>query len=568
MTEKGIDLPGGRRRFLAALAAAGVLPRDGLRAALAVTGPQDGAPTQPGPPPGVDAAAIEGALRLLGLDFDAEEKKGLLSDLAGDVLTWRQAPQLPNELAPCLGAVQPAAPLGAQPRPATASRLAEAPAPDGELGDADLAYLPARSQARLIREGRVSSERLTRLAIARLKRFDESLHCCVTLLEERAIEQARRADADLKSKGPASPLHGVPWGVKDLFAVSGARTTWGAKPFADQIIDDTAEVVRRLDAAGCVLIAKLSCGALAMGDVWFGGRTRCPWNPELGSSGSSAGSAAAVAAGIVPFAIGTETLGSIVSPSTRCGVTGLRPTFGSVPRSGAMALCWSLDKVGPIARDVGDCMAVFDIIAGPDGRDLDCRDLPPRAASSGGIRLGSVAGAFARGNARDRDVLEGLAELGYEAKAIELPRADRRLRLILDVEAAAAFDDFTRDGRVRQLTEQGPGSWPRSFRAARFVPAVDYVQAARLRTRLRQEMAAVMADIDVFVVPSFSANVLLITNFTGHPCLVLPNGFNDRGLPSSISFIGRLGGEAELAIVAAAWQEASGHHRRRPPLFG
>jgi Asp-tRNA(Asn)/Glu-tRNA(Gln) amidotransferase A subunit family amidase len=395
----------------------------------------------------------------------------------------------------------------------------------------------------------------------------------VTLTEDLALEQARRADEEIADGLYRGPLHGIPWGAKDLLAVAGYRTTWGSRIYEDQVIDTDATVVKRLEEAGSVLVAKLSMGALAMGDVWFGGQTRNPWNPARGSSGSSAGSAAATAAGLVGFAIGTETLGSIVSPSTRCGVTGLRPTFGRVSRSGAMALSWTMDKIGPICRTVEDCALVLEAIRGSDGEDPTVIDAPfnwDPEADLASIRIGYLKNAFegeSRTKTFDLAALEVLRGLGITLVPFELPEMKAEaLGFILDAEAAAAFDEVTRSGKDSLMVRQGPGAWPNIFRRARFIPAVEYIQANRARTRLMGEMAGKMEAVDVFVTPSFGGGVLLVTNLTGHPAVVVPDGFDDRGNPVSISFIGSLFGEAAALRVAKAYQDATEFHLKHPSL--
>jgi Asp-tRNA(Asn)/Glu-tRNA(Gln) amidotransferase A subunit family amidase len=330
--------------------------------------------------------------------------------------------------------------------------------------------------------------------------------------------------------------------------------------------------VERLDAAGAVLVAKLTLGALAMGDVWFGGMTRNPWNPAEGSSGSSAGSASATAAGCVGFAIGSETLGSIVSPSSRCGTTGMRPTFGRVSRYGAMALSWSMDKLGPLCRSALDCALVLDAIAGRDERDRSTVDVPfafDATRPLGELKVGVVREAATRsGDAADRQTLETLKGLGVELRPAKLPDlAIEAISMMLTVEAASAFDDLTRDGGVDQLKEQGPGAWPNLFRTARLVPAVEYLRAARLRTRLIEETAAAFGDLDVIVAPAFGGNTLTLTNLTGHPALCLPNGFRKNGTPSSITFLGKLYGDAEILRLGHAFQAATDFHRKTPEAF-
>ena len=345
-------------------------------------------------------------------------------------------------------------------------------------------------------------------------------------------------------------------------------------PYKDQEIGENATVVQQLDEAGAVLVAKLTLGALAMGDVWYGGVTRNPWNLEQGSSGSSAGSASAVAAGLVPFAIGTETLGSIVSPSTRCGTTGLRPTFGRVSRAGGMALSWSMDKVGPIARSAKDCALVFEVIRGSDGKDPSVVDAPfnyRQVTEARNLKVGYLAESFqqSRANAfNDSLSLKVLRDMGIELHEVSLP-ADipiYPLTIILASEASAAFDALTRSKQDSLMVRQDKGAWPNYFRTSRFIPAVDYVNANRIRTRLIQEMNKLFEEYDVIVAPSFGGQ-LVLTNLTGHPCLVMPNGFNDRGSPTSISFIGKMMGEAELIALGEAFQAATDHDDRHPEMF-
>ncbi len=432
-----------------------------------------------------------------------------------------------------------------------------------------VAFWPVTHLAHLILTRQITSVTLTELYIRRLKQHDPALHCVVTLLEDRALEQARRADDELARGHYRGPLHGIPWGAKDLLAVRGYPTTWGAAPYKDQVLDVDATVVERLDAAGAVLVAKLTMGALAWGDFWFGGQTRNPWNTAEGSSGSSAGSAAATAAGLIGFAIGTETYGSIVSPCTRCRVTGLRPTFGRVSRHGAMALSWSMDKIGPIARTVEDCALVFDAIYGPDGKDLTVTDYPfnwPPDRALGDLRVGYVPEAFEVGE--DRDAFAALSSLGLKLVPIALPdfpdMVFDAVVTVLEMEAAAAFDDLTRSNRDDLLTRQVKDAWPNVFRAARLMPAVEYIQANRVRTLMMRSMAALMDEIDVYVLPSFRGHSLLLTNLTGHPAVVVPNGVNESNEPSSLTFTGRLYGEAAALAVAKAYQDATGFHHRHP----
>jgi Asp-tRNA(Asn)/Glu-tRNA(Gln) amidotransferase A subunit family amidase len=439
----------------------------------------------------------------------------------------------------------------------------------------DVAFWPLTQLGELVRTRQVSSVELTRMYLDRLARYGARLECVISVTDELAMRQARRADAELAAGIYRGPLHGIPWGAKDLLAEDEYRTTWGAKPYQDQRLPFDATVVRRLEEAGAVLIAKLTLGALAMGDVWYGGRTRNPWNLEQGSSGSSAGSASATVAGLVGFSIGSETLGSIVSPSTRCGATGLRPTFGRVSRYGAMALSWSMDKLGPICRTVEDCALVFDAIHGADGKDPTARELPftwdvefPLRE----LRIGYYRKAFEeehRGAEFDTRALDAMRGLGIKLTPIALPDdyPVSALRIILNAEAATAFDDLTRSNRDDLLVRQTSNAWPNSFRRSRFIPAVEYIQANRVRTMLMGGMEHALDGVDVFITPSYGGDVLLTTNLTGHPAVTLPSGFRDDGTPVSISFVGRLFGESELLTVAKAFQDATGHHLKHPPEF-
>lgn len=437
----------------------------------------------------------------------------------------------------------------------------------------DLAFYPVRDLAELIRTRTITSEALTTLFLNRLKKYGDQLQCVITLTEDLALQQAREADQEIAAGKYRGLLHGIPYGAKDLLAVKGYKTTWGAMPYKDQYIDMNATVIQKLEEAGAVLVAKLTLGALAWGDVWYGGKTRNPWNLEQGSSGSSAGSASATAAGLVPFAIGTETWGSIVSPSTRCGTTGLRPTYGRVSRSGAMALSWSMDKIGPICRTVEDCGIVFDAIRGPDGKDPSVIQSAFNYDSQVSLKklcIGYLKTAFETDTVNyknNHESLNQLRNLGIELIPVELPEIPvYAMSIILSAEAAAAFDDLTRSGQDSMLVRQIKNAWPNVFRASRFIPAVEYIQANRLRTLAIQEMDLLMKTVDVYITPSFGVN-LLLTNLTGHPCVVLPNGFNEEGGPTSISFIGKLYDEATLLAVAKAYQDATDFHLRHPVGF-
>lgn len=504
---------------------------------------------------------------ITGLKLEPAQREAITTTLERSmraVEALRLVP-LANEIPPAIQfhtvAHQPVA--GRVARPDAAFTLPEdgprtLPAPD------DLAFTPVYQLARLVREKKISSVELTTLALNRLKKADLQLQAVTSLTEELAMKQAQRADEELSAGKYRGPLHGIPWGAKDLIAVPGYPTTWGAPQFREQRFEQAATVVQRLEDAGAVLTSKLAVGALAWGDDWYGGVTKNPWNLKEGASGSSAGSCSVTAAGLLPFTLGSETLGSIVSPCTRCGVTGLRPTFGRVSRSGCMTLAWSMDKVGPIARNVFDCGLVFAAIHGADGKDEAAIDRPftwPLIEDLKKLRVGYVE------NGRDvakREELKILRELGVQLVPIELPGSNfpvAPLTLILEVEAATAFDDLTRSGNT-----EGLNRWPDVFRKAEFVTAVEYLRANRLRTLLMREMEKVMQQVDLYV----GGNDLVITNLTGHPTVVLPNGFEERDgvrVPTSLTFTGRLFGEAALLAVAAAYQRATDFHLQRPPAI-
>jgi Asp-tRNA(Asn)/Glu-tRNA(Gln) amidotransferase A subunit family amidase len=450
----------------------------------------------------------------------------------------------------------------------------------------DLAFLPVAELSELVRRQRVTSLELTQMYLGRLKKYDPVLRCVISLTEDRALKQARAADAEIASGRYRGPLHGIPWGAKDLLAVRGYKTTWGAGPYRNQVIDTDATVVQRLDAAGAVLVAKLTLGELAQGDIWFDATTKNPWKVDQGSSGSSAGPASATAGGLVGFSIGSETLGSISSPSTRCGTTGLRPTFGRVPRTGAMALSWTMDKLGPLCRSVEDCAMVLDAIYGPDGRDNTVIDAPYRwdaKLSPKTLRIGYVKSAFDTAMTDPADpkrtlhatkkfddaALDVFRRLGINLIAVDLPDVPYDpMRIILNAEAAAAFDELTRSDRDKELVQQGKFDWPNSFRTSRFIPAVDYVNANRLRSIAIQKWDELMRTVDVIVTPTGAANLnqLVATNLTGHPAVILPNGFREDGTPVSLTFLGGLFEEGKLLAVARAYQEATGFHLKHPVI--
>ncbi|MDX1666595.1 MAG: amidase, partial [Saprospiraceae bacterium] len=479
----------------------------------------------------ITADDVRSAAKIFGLEMTQSEIDSLLPDLgeAREDYQANRERQLENADRPALvfNPLPPAYQIDTLVRPVVYSSPGEVKLPENRE---ELAFFTVLELAELIRSKQISSTELTQFFIDRLRKYDPLLHCVITLTEERALEQARLADAEIAAGRYRGPLHGIPYGAKDLLATSEYRTTWGAMPFREQVFDYDATVIKKLEEAGAVLVAKLTLGALAWGDVWYGERTRNPWDPERGSSGSSAGSASAVAAGLVPFAIGTETLGSIVSPSTVCGTTGLRPTFGRVSRHGAMALVWSMDKIGPIARSAEDCAAVFEAIYGPDGLDPSIIDAPfnyDHRLDPAILRVGYLKSAFERDygfKQQDSLTLATLRNLGIELIPVELPDMPD-LGVILSAEAAAAFDELTRSGMDDLMVRQIRNSWPNVFRAARFIPAVEYIQANRLRSRLIQQMAEVFQQVDVYVHPSWASSSLAITNYTGHPCVVLPNGF-------------------------------------------
>ncbi len=438
----------------------------------------------------------------------------------------------------------------------------------------ELAFYSVSELAALIKSRQLTSERLTQFHLERLKRIGPQLECVVTLTEDLALAQARRADREIAAGKYRGPLHGIPYGAKDLLAVKGIPTTWGAAPYTNQVFDYDATVIRRLEAAGAVLVAKTALGELAMGETWYGGRTRNPWKLSQGSSGSSAGSAAGVAAGLFPFAIGSETYGSIVSPCDRCGVTGLRPSYGRVSRTGAMALSWSMDKIGPIARTVEDCALVFNAIQGPDGVDQTLYDAPFNYhynTKLNQLRICYLKADFenqkGERKVHDEAALEKLRELGADLIPVELPKYPLGdISFLLSTEGAAAFDELTLSGRDDWLKQQSAGSWPNTFRKRRLVPAVEYLRAQRIRQLLIQDTAKVFDRVDVIVAPSQSGSSLLLGNLTGNPCVVVPNGFSTNGTPTSICFIGKLFGEAEILAVAKQYQDATAFHRQHPAL--
>jgi Asp-tRNA(Asn)/Glu-tRNA(Gln) amidotransferase A subunit family amidase len=461
--------------------------------------------------------------------------------------------------------------------------------------DEDIAFAPVTRLSRWIERKQLSAERLTTLYLARLERFDPKLRCVITLTRDSAMAAAKKADQEIAAGKYRGPLHGIPWGSKDLLDTAGIATTWGAEFHRDRVPTTDAIVVQRLRDAGAILVAKLSLGALALNDIWFGGQTMNPWLLDEGASGSSAGPGAATAAGLVGFSIGSETGGSIVSPSMRCGVTGLRPTYGRVPRTGAMTLCWSLDKLGPMTRGVEDTMLVLNAISGPDAGDV--ASVPAHldfvaAQSVAGLRVGYFPAWMKENPATDVDraALETVKHLGMVPVEVSLPDWPYdSLNHILFSEAAAAFEEQTLSGQMNQLKAQVPDAWPNQFREARFLSAVDFVQADRFRRRVAGEMARIFSQVDLLLVPSLRDEMLVISNFTGHPSLTLRTGFvqvsqarsdwapdphnpvptfsTPRRVPHGVTLIGRLFDEGTIARAGLALEGASGVSTERPPGF-
>ena len=563
-----------RRQFLEACSGVGL---SGLfPGVLYAQVAEDDAPT-------VTVEHIEAAETMIGLSLTEEERE-LLVDNLNDQLENYQAlrdADIPNSRAPAF-TFDPRR-GGAEIPSGEGADGATLPLPTTTRPDApeDLAYASLPELSHLVRTQKVSSRELTRRSLERLKEHNSDLNAVISYTEERAMAAAEQADQEIANGNWRGPLHGIPYGAKDLLAVEGTRTTWGATPYQDQRIDETAAVVEKLDDAGAVLVAKLSLGALAWGDVWFDGTTKNPWNLDQGSSGSSAGPAAAVSAGCVPFAIGSETLGSIVSPSTRCGVTGHRPTYGTVSRHGAMALSWTMDKLGPITRSAAGSALVYDAIRGATPGDPASVDAPfPFDAGTDptDLAVGYVAGAFEGdydNQEADQQTLEVLRSMGVELRAVEMPSDLPVGAMIstLDVEAATAFDDLTRSDGIDELVRQGENTWPNVFRTARFIPAVEFLQMNRLRVDLMEAMHETMAEVDVLVSPSFQGGTLSITNLTGHPCVCVPNAFRPveegpdvRRQPGSISFVGALYRDDAALELAHAYQQETDFHERRPPI--
>jgi Asp-tRNA(Asn)/Glu-tRNA(Gln) amidotransferase A subunit family amidase len=525
----------------------------------------------------VGLRSLEGAEKMYDLQFSPVKRDSILSGLGDHLHLYQYLHQhdLPNDVAFSLSfdPLLPGTPYERQQRPIHWNIPQEVGLPANRN---DLAYYSIPELASLLKRKKISSVELTKFFLDRLKKYGPVLHCVIELTEDSALAQARRADADLARGVYTSPLQGIPYGIKDLFAVRGYHTTWGTPPYKDQVFERTCYVANQLALAGAVLVAKLSLGELAMDDVWFGGLTRNPWNLAIGSGGSSAGSASATAAGLVPFAIGTETYGSIVDPSMRCGVTGLRPTFGSIARTGCMALCWSSDKVGPICRSAEDAAIVFTYIHGGDSVDASSRTMPFNY--TGKVDLSKLRIAYTRNyidslpdTSPERQTLTILRKLGARIVPFDFPedlRGNDILSLIIGVESAAAFDKLTRTNRDDEMVQQNKDRWPNTFRTARFIPAVEYVNACRMRTAIMQKIDPLLSQYDIIIAPPETGDQLAITNLTGHPSVTLPVGYRPDGAPGSISFIGgRLYEEALLLAFAKAFQDATPYNKQHPKGF-
>jgi Asp-tRNA(Asn)/Glu-tRNA(Gln) amidotransferase A subunit family amidase len=520
---------------------------------------------------------VMSAEKIIGLTFSEPQRDSMLGDLKyrRDSYIKMRSVQIPYNIMPAV--LFNPIPTGMK-LPTGKSKFA----PDGVKNISlpknmdDLAFYSVGELASLIRTRKITSEELTKFYIARLKKYTPMLHCVITLTEQLALEQAKRTDKEITAGHYRGPLHGIPYGAKDLLSKKGFPTTWGSVPYEKQEFDQDATVIKKLEEAGAVLVAKLSMGELAMDDVWFGGMTRNPWDTTQGSSGSSAGSASATAAGLLGFTIGSETWGSIVSPSTVCGTTGFRPTYGRVSRVGAMALSWSMDKLGPICKTVEDCALVFNAIYGSDEIDPTIYDVPfsyePKKISMKKLRIGYVKTDFdsvTDGKEFNDSAIAVLKKLGATLVPIELPKYPiGSISFILDAECSASFDELTRSRKDSLLILQGKGNWPNIFRASRFLSATEYVQANRVRTMIIQEMDKLIKEnnIDLYIAPSLEGDNLLLTNLTGHPSVTVPNGFNKKGLPVSFTFTGKLFEEGTLLAVAKKYQDATTHHLKHPIL--
>ncbi|CAM4170591.1 amidase [Cytophagaceae bacterium 50C-KIRBA] len=523
---------------------------------------------------------VEGAVKIFDLNFTSTEIDTLLSDVQDNLAIYQKQHQvhLPNSVPLSLWqtVLIPGVNVNKQQNPI---HWTQAHGTDLPSKKSSLAFYSIPQLAELIRTKKISSVQLTHFYIDRIKKYGDTLQCLISLTESIALEQAKQADDEIAHGKYRGMLHGIPYGLKDLFAVKGTKTTWGAAPYKEQVIEEDAFVYQQLRQAGAVLVAKFTLGALAMGDYWYGGRTKNPWNLSLGSSGSSAGSASATVAGLVPFAIGTETWGSIVSPSTTCGALGLRPTFGRVSRTGAMALSYSLDKIGPICRNAEDAAIVFNTIRGTDGLDLSATEAAFNYTNQVDVKKLRIAYAknyfdkLKDSTANEWQVLRVLQQAGAKIIPVEFPEKQfypfQMMDIIIGAECAAQFDELTRFNVDDELTMQRKGDWPNQFRTARFIPAVEYINAQRHRYLLMQQVNYLFKDFDVIISPSlFSGNQLAITNLTGHPVVCIPNGFDKKtNKPTSISFLGNLFDEASILALAKLYQDATPWDEMHPDMF-
>lgn len=525
----------------------------------------------------ITKAMLKDAEKLAGIEFTDEERDLMLDGINNHLDKFERMRKIPleNDIQPPLY-FSPILPGMTFPAKKEKIKISPVQLPKNFSDSSSLVFLPVTQLAKLIQQKKITSTELTKIYLSRLRQYGEKLKCVVTITEDLAMKQAEKADREISGGHYRGYLHGIPWGVKDIFAMNGYKTTWGAEPYKDQEIDKNAAVVERLENAGAILLAKLTSGALAMGDIWFGGKTLNPWDIEEGSSGSSAGPGAATSAGLVGFSIGTETNGSIVGPSVRCGVTGLRPTFGRVSRYGAMSLSWSMDKIGPMCRTVEDCAIVFDAIYGSDKKDLSVVDIPFNWDYKRNIKkmkIGFLEDEFkideknSEQAVNDNATIEHLRSLEFEIIPVKKPDFPiLSLDFILKVEAAATFDELTRSNRDDLLKYQGNGGWPNIFRKTRMIPAVEYVRANRIRTLMMQSINELMSQVDVYIAPARDWANSTLTNLTGHPAVALPNGFTKKGTPTGITFIGKLYQEAELLALAKIYQDTTDFHLKHPVL--
>jgi Asp-tRNA(Asn)/Glu-tRNA(Gln) amidotransferase A subunit family amidase len=524
----------------------------------------------------VTLSQIAGAEKMFGLSFSQQKRDSMTGILANRLKTYNylHAQKLNNDM-PVPQWYSPVIPGMTVPRKQMPVHFTISDQVLLPINRSQLAFYSILQLASLIKHRKITSEQLTRFYLERLKKYGPVLHCVIEITEDIAIRQARIADAEIAKGKYRGPLHGIPYGIKDLFAVEGTHTTWGTPPFRNQVINQTAFVAAQLEQAGAVLVAKLSLGEMGIDDVWFGGLTRNPWDTAKGSGGSSAGPASATAAGLVPFAIGTETYGSIVDPAMRCGVTGLRPTFGSIARTGGMALAWSSDKVGTLCRSAEDAAVVFFYIHGAD--QTDASSIQFAFNYTGSVYMEKLKIAYVSNyidtlpsNSTEKQTLIVLKEMGAQLIPFTFPdsmHGDELLSLIIVSESAAAFDLFTRSSKDDEMIQQNKNDWPNTFRTSRFVPAVEYINACRMRYQIMKKMDPLIDGYDIIITPPDTGDQEAITNLTGNPSVTIPNGFLPNGMPASITFVGKHFGEATLLAFAKAYQEHTGFHLRHPPGF-